>query len=383
MFTVVLPPCRDLFEIPDDVAYLNCAYMSPLSRAAREAGERGLALKSAPWSITPEHFFTATERTRARFAELIHAEADDVAFVPAVSYGMGVAARNVPIERGQKIVVLAEQFPSNVYPWVDRAREVGGEVVQVPRPADHDWTAAVLEQIRSDTALVAAPAVHWADGTRIDLRAVRDRTDDVGAALALDLSQSLGVMPFDVREVRPDFMVVPTYKWLLGPYSMGFLYVAPRWQSGRPLEQGWIVRAGSENFAELVNYRDEYQPGARRFDVGQRSNFALMPVAETGIEHILGWGVDEIYSTLAARNREIARAAERFGFEAVPENRRGAHYLGLRRPDGLPDDLVPRLAREGVFVSRRGACLRVTPHVYTTDADVERLVGALERMALS
>ena len=378
----MLPPCRHLFEIPDDVAYLNCAYMSPLLRAAREAGERGLALKSAPWSLPPESFFTTAERTRGRFAELIHATADDVAFVPAVSYGVGVAARNVPIERGQKIIVLSEQFPSNVYPWVDRAREVGADMVDVPRPNDHDWTGAVLEHVRSDTAVVAVPAVHWADGTKIDLCALRARTDEVGAILSLDLSQSLGAMPFDVREIRPDFMVAPTYKWLLGPYSMGFLYVDPRWQGGRPLEQGWIVRAGSEDFAGLVSYRDEYQPGARRFDVGERANFALMPVAEAGLEQILEWGVDEIYSTLAARNRELALDAERFGFEAVPEARRGAHYLGLRRPGGLPEDLVPRLAREGVHVSRRGPCLRITPHLYTTDEDVARLFDALARTDL-
>ncbi len=346
------------------------------------AGEEGIRLKSSPWELTSDSFFATTERTRSLFAQLAHATADDIAIIPAVSYGTAVAAANLPVARGQNIVVLAEQFPSNIYPWVDRARDVGAEVDYVPRPADHDWTAAVLERIRAKTAIVSLPAVHWADGTAIDLVAVRRRTDEVGAALVLDLAQSLGAMPFDVREVRPDFMVAPTYKWLLGPYSMGFLYVDPKWHGGRPLEQSWIARAGSEDFAGLVEYRDEYQPGARRYDMGERSNFALMPVVETALQQILDWGIPEIYAALGDRNRALVERTEPFGFEVVPERFRGAHYLGLRRPAGLPDDLVPQLAAKGVYVSRRGACLRITQHLYNTDADADRLLDALRTTSL-
>lgn len=378
----VLPSCRDLFEIPDDVAYLNCAYMAPLPTAARRAGESGLAQKATPWDLSPSDFFEAAERIRRLFAELVSATADDIALVPAVSYGTAVAAANLPVARGQNILVLAEQFPSNVYPWRERARTAGAKVLSVARPDDHDWTAAVLERIDSGTAIVALPAVHWADGTAFDLVSIRRRADEVGAALVLDLAQSCGVMPFDVREVRPDFMVAPTYKWLLGPYSMGFLYVSPKWQGGVPLEHNWIVRAGSEDFAGLVSYRDEYQPGARRFDVGERANFALVPVVEAALRQLLAWGVPAIYETLGRGNRALAERLAAFGFSAVPENRRAGHYLGLRRARGLPDDLVPRLAAERVYVSRRGSCLRVTPHLYNDEGDFERLLHALERIPL-
>lgn len=378
----VLPPCRDLFEIPDDVAYLNCAYMSPLLRSARRAGESGLALKAAPWELTSNDFFDGAERIRSLFAELVHATADDIALVPAVSYGTSVAAANLPARRGQNIIVLAEQFPSNIYPWVERCRSVGAEVVYVERPDDHDWTSAVLERVQESTAVVALPATHWADGTKIDLVAIRRRTDEIGAALVLDLAQSCGAMPFDVREVRPDFMVAPTYKWLLGPYSMGFLYVDPKWHGGRPIEHNWITRAGSENFAGLVAYRDDYQPGARRFDVGERANFALAPVVEAALRQLLEWDVSAIYATLGERNANLVERLEPFGFEAVPEEHRAAHYLGLRRGRGLPEDLVPRLADAHVYVSRRGSCLRITPHLYNDDRDVEHLLHALERIDL-
>ncbi|HKB49188.1 MAG TPA: aminotransferase class V-fold PLP-dependent enzyme, partial [Ktedonobacterales bacterium] len=249
---MILPSQRDLFEIPDDVAYLNCAYMSPLLRAARAAGEAALARKSQPWRITPHDFFADSEAARGLFAELIGADADGVALIPAASYGLAIAAANLPIREGQRILVLEDQFPSNVYVWRDLAARAGAVVETVPRPADFDWTAALLERIDERTAIVAVPHCHWTDGSLVNLVRVGERVRAVGAALVVDATQSLGAAPLSVGEVRPDFLVAATYKWLLGPYSMGFLYAAPEWRDGRPLEFNWIAREGSEDFAGLV-----------------------------------------------------------------------------------------------------------------------------------
>jgi selenocysteine lyase/cysteine desulfurase len=105
--------------------------------------------------------------------------------------------------------------------------------------------------------------------------AVGEAARAVGAPLVLDLTQSLGVMAFDATAVQPDFAVAAGYKWLSGPYTLGYLYVAPQHQSGEPLEENWINRERSEDFSQLINYRDGYQPGARRFDMGERSNHQL------------------------------------------------------------------------------------------------------------
>lgn len=372
-------PCqRHLFDIPDDVAYLNCAYMSPLSRAVVAAGEAGVARKARPWTVAVSDFFTESERARALFAGLVAAAPDDVAIVPAVSYGMAVATRNLKLKPGQRILVLAEQFPSNVYPWREAAKCSGAEVVTVARPADDDWTAAVLAAIDARTAVAALPHCHWTDGGLIDLARVAARLREVGAALVVDATQSLGALPFDVRRIRPDFLICGGYKWLMGPYSLGFMYVAPQHQEGQPLEYNWIARRDSEDFAGLVNYRDEFQPGARRFDVGERSNFALMPMAVVALEQIHRWGVEAIQATLAAVTAGIAARAAEFGLSAVLADRRAGHYLGLRFPRGLPKGLPERLAAERVYVSVRGSAMRVTPHVYNTPADVDRLFRVLE-----
>lgn len=372
-----IPPQRELFDIPRDITYLNCAYMSPLLREVREVGLRALARKSEPWTITPPDFFRDAADARTLFAALIGGASSDIAIVPSVSYGMAVAVANLPLGPGQKVLLLSEEFPSVIYPWRERAREVGAETVLIPRPTDDDWTAAVLEAIDGRTAVAALPVCHWTDGGLLDLRAISSRLREVGASLAVDATQSLGALPFDLHRIRPDFLVAAAYKWLLGPYTLGFLYVAPRWQSGRPIEHNWIAREASEDFSGLVNYRDAYQPGARRFDQGEPPFVPSLPMAVAALRQIQTWGVAGISASLAAITTEIAGRAASMGLGAVPDDRRAPHYLGLRFPGGVPAGLGERLAAHRVFVSTRGRSLRVTPHLYNDAEDVERFFHAL------
>jgi selenocysteine lyase/cysteine desulfurase len=275
--------------------------------------------------------FLQRQRGCTRFADLINAAPDDVAFAPAVSYGMAQAAANIRLARTQTIVTLAEQFPSNVYPWMELAERTGAQFVAVPRPGDDDRTAALLAAINSATGVIAVPHCHWTDGGLIDLESVGSACRRVGAVLCVDGTQSVGALPFDVGRIDPDYLAVASYKWLLGPYSFGFLYVAPRRQAERPIEHNWIARRGSQDFAGLVNYRREFQDGARRFDVGERSNFALMPVADASLKLIADWTVPRILATLARRTDAIAaRACGEFGIDSIPSDRRAGHYLGLR-----------------------------------------------------
>jgi selenocysteine lyase/cysteine desulfurase len=372
-------PCqRHLFDLPPEVAYLNCAYMSPLPKRAAEVGAEALARKCRPWRIRAEDFFGDSERARMLFAELLGAGADDIALVPAASYGLAVAAANLPVAAGQRILVLAEQFPSNVYTWRALAAQSGAEVVTVERAADCNWSRALLARLDERVAITAVPQCHWIDGGLLDLAAIGARCREVGSALVVDATQSLGALPFDLAAVRPDFLVCSAYKWLLGPYSLGYLYVAPAHRDGRPLEHNWIARAGSEDFARLIDYQDRYQPGARRFDVGERANFALLPVSIVGLEQLLAWGTDRIAATLAAMTSAIAERAAGLGLRAAPPQLRAAHYLGLRFRGGAPARLPERLAEQQVHVSVRGDSLRVTPHLYNDGGDIDRLFAVLQ-----
>lgn len=370
---------RHLFDIPADIAYFNCAYLGPLSNAVVAAGRQAAGRKAHPWEITSEDFFTDTEIARGLFAKLINAEQQDVAIVPAASYGVAVAASNLPLDRNQSVVLLAEQFPSNVYAWRESAARAGARVVTVERPGDGDLTRAVLDAMDERTAIVALPNCHWADGALLDLERIGAACRTLGAGLVLDVTQSAGVMPIDVRAIEPDFLVAACYKWLLGPYSTGFLYVAPHRQGGTPLEYSWRARIGSEDFAGLVNYQDRFQPGALRFDVGECANFHTMPAVVAALEQILDWDPALIAETLAARNAGIAERAAALGLESLDAAQRAGHFLGLRLPRGVADGLLDALKRQGVYLSVRGDSLRITPHLYNDDADEDRLMHALER----
>lgn len=347
---------RHLFEIPDDVAYLNCGYMGPLPRASRLAGERAMAKKSRPWEYGVRDFFDPAERSRELFAGLIGARADDIAIVPAASYGIATAAANVRLEAGEAVLLLAEQFPSNVYAWREKAAEVGAEIVTVPRPADDDWTGAVLERLEPKVKVLALPHCHWTDGGLLDLEKIAHAARKQGAALVVDATQSLGALPFDVGAIQPDFLVAAAYKWLLGPYGYGFLYVAPRNQDGRPLEHNWIARGGSE-----------------------RSSLQLAPAAMASLELIQGWDVAEVQAALAEKTASIAAQAAELGLESAPAHRRAGHFAGLRFAGGIPDGLPEKLAAANVYVSVRGSSLRVTPHLYCTENDADRLLAVLRR----
>ncbi len=370
---------RELFEIPEGVTYLNCAYMSPQLRAVREVGEEAVRRKSRPWEILPKDFFEDSETARALFAELVGGEADGVAIIPSVSYGIAVAAANVPVKARQRIVLLEEQFPSNVYPWRELAKHTSAELVTVPRPTDHDWTSVVLERVNRRTAVVAVPNCHWTDGSLVDLVRIGERARGVGAALVVDGIQSLGARPFNVSEVRPDFLVTSSYKWLLGPYGLGFLYVGEAHREGKPIEHNWINRRGSEDFSRLVEYEDAFQAGARRFDVGEHSNFVLLPMAKEALRRILDWGVANVAETLNALTARVEDEVRNLGMEAVPAKRRAGHMIGIELGPEAPEDLAARLAEENVFVSVRGRALRVSPHLYNTYKDVDRLFDSLTR----
>ena len=376
---MTLPCQRDRFDLLD-VTYLNCCYMSPQMKAATEAGQEAVTRKARPWEVAPVDFFTESEALRGAYAELSGAAAAAVALIPSASYGLALAAKNLPLSPGQQVLVLANQFPSNVYVWQERCREVGAEFRFLEANPGQTLSECVLDTIGANTGIVALPNVHWSDGRSLGLVAIAARCREVGAALVLDLTQSLGAAPFSVQEVQPDFMISAGYKWLCGPYTLGMLYSAPQWQGGSPLEHNWIARKQSEDFRNLVNYQDDFQSGARRYDMGERSNFVLVPMALVAARQLLEWTVPEITETLRELTSIVVEFGREFGLEVLPEVERAPHFLGLRNPNGWSHDLGTALVERKVFVSFRGEWMRVSPHLYNTPEDAERLFAELRNL---
>ena len=375
---------KHLFDLPPGLHYLNCAYMAPVSRRVADAAHTAIERLMVPSQVGPSDFFDQSNDVRRLFATLIGAGSPErVAIVPSVSYAMSTVARNTPLAEGQNVVVIDEQFPSNIYTWKRACDAVGATLKTVGAPAmdegrGHVWNEALLDAIDKQTAVVTVPELHWTDGTRFDLRQVGERAHAFGARLVVDGTQSVGAMPFDLQAVQPDALVCAGYKWLMGPYSIGLAYFGPAYDDGVPIEENWITRRGSEDFAGLVRYRDAYQPGAIRYDVGERSNFVLMPMLEAGLSQVLDWGPAAIQAHCRDLISDALPRLRDLGGWIESDEYRAAHVFGVRLPGDLDMTTVQTaLKSHHVSVSVRGNAVRVAPHVYNDAADLSALVDAL------
>jgi selenocysteine lyase/cysteine desulfurase len=380
---------KDLFALPEGETWLNNAYMGAMPRAVLDAGHRAVDLRALPAAITPDDFFAPAERVRGLCAELVRADPEQVALVPTVAAGMAVVEANLEGHAGQNVVMLGDQFPSNVYPW-RRWRERGVAMRPVAAPPGDAcdrvgwrrrcdaWHDALEAAIDRHTALVALEPAHWTDGTRIDLDRLARRAREVGAALVVDATQVAGVLPLDVAALQPDALVVHGYKSMLANYGLGFAVFGERFADGRPTDESWLMRRGAEDFARLVDYQDDYAPGMRRYDTSTRSNPILVGMLEAACRLLVEWQPARIEDYL----RRIARpAVERLraeGFGVADEDLRAANVFGIALPGGLGPEAVHRaLAARRIHVSVRGSAVRVSPHVCNDEADLLRLAEAL------
>ncbi len=374
---------RALFEIPRDICYLNSASYSPLPRRTLEAGRAAVERKGTPWTLEASFAHQQHERARVAAARLIHAEPADIALIPSISYGVATVAKFLKVQHGTRVLVLEDDHSSPVLEWHIRAEAQGFAVETIRRPDDGDWTSAVLAAIERSGAppvsLASISSLHWSDGALIDVEKVAAALRRRGAIFLVDATQSVGVIAMDVRRLDPDFVMFPTYKWLLGPYGRAFLYVAKRHQDGIPLEQtaGGRRDVRAEN---AVYFSDlNYVPDARRFDMGERDHFIGLEMASIGMEMMAEWGADAVVERLRMLTNRIAEGVRGFGV-SVPEPKfRTPHILSLGFRDGIPKGLVEGLASEGIYVASRIGRVRVSPHVFNDEEDADRFVAGLAK----
>ena len=365
---------RSLFSIPSDVVYLNTAYMSPLMNSVVDAINYGAKLKASPWDLTINDFFENSESARTLFANLVNVNSKNIALVPSASYGLETAAKNLKVGSGRSVVMLENQFPSHVYPWQRLVNETGGKLIKVKEKRDRNLTELVLEFINEQCAIVAVPNVLWTNGLMLDLISISQRCKEVGAALVLDLTQSVGAVNTDLGQIDPDFAVVAAYKWMMSPYSTGYLYVSEKHWDGEPLEGNWISRRDGKNFSNLINYTDHYEDGAVRFDMGERANFALLPGSIEALKQLHKWDVKKIEKTLRQNNSIFSDQLRSLGFVIPSDAERGPHFIGAKLPENSPKDLLEILAENKIYVSERGGVLRITPNVWNNPEDYQKFL---------
>ncbi len=381
----MLPSQRELFDMPREVCYFNAASWGPQPRASIEAGAAAVARKGRPWALPAEFATAQFERARRAAARLINADPEDVALIPSVSYGVATAGKLFVPPRATRVLTLENDHVSPVLEWRTRATYANFLLEGVRQPRDGDWTAALLAAIDRPGAppvgLASISSVHWSDGCAIDLERVRAALRRHGAALLIDATHAAGVLPLDVRALDPDFVVFPTYKWVLGPYGRAFMYVAKRWQGGVPLEQTGAARR-AVNSESAPYMRDlAYVDGARRFDMGERDFFVSLEMAAIGMEQVAAWGSAAIVGRLRMLTDRLADGLRNTGVQVPDARVRAPHILSLAFPGGMPEGLVERLAAAQIYAAPRLGRLRISPHVYNDEADVDRFVHTFRELA--
>ncbi|SJZ78701.1 Selenocysteine lyase/Cysteine desulfurase [Enhydrobacter aerosaccus] len=381
----MLPCQRELFDMPRDVCFFNAASWSPLPRAVQEAGRAAIGRKGQPWKLAPDFQGAQYERARKAAAALIGADADDIALIPSVGYGVSTAGKVLAIAPGSRVIVLENDHTSPVLEWVSRAIAGDFTVETVAQPGDGDWTTAVLEAIErkgaAPLALASLSSVHWSDGGALDVARIGAALKRQGAAFLIDATHDVGVRHIDVKALDPDFLIFPTYKWVLGPYGRAFMYVAKRRQQGVPLEQTAAARK-AVSAEDTVYFRDlAYRNDARRFDMGERDHFVSLEMAAIGMEMMAAWGNDAIVKRLSMLTGLLADGLGNLDVR-VPDTRlRAPHILSVAFPKGMPEHLPEKLAARNVHAAPRLGRLRISPHVYNDEEDVERFVDVFRSVA--
>jgi selenocysteine lyase/cysteine desulfurase len=374
---------KEKFSLDPRSHYINCAYMSPLLKSAEQAGIEGLRRKQNPFRVSAQDFFTEAAEVRRLFASMINAEPGRIAIIPSASYGLGVVISNIKPHRGGRVVTVFEEFPSDVYSLHRICSEHSLELLTIVPPDVLEnrgklWNERILEAIVPGTVLVNLSSVHWADGTIFNLEEIGKRAKEVGALLVVDGTQSVGAMEIDIKKYKIDALICAAYKWLLGPYTSGFAYFNEYFDNGKPLEESWLNRVDSENFQALVNYQPQYRPLAARYNMGEFSNFIQLPMLKASLSQLLEWQPARINEYCLHISSPLIHFLQQHGFWLEEERYRAGHLFGFRLPDGMSIQTVQRtLTERKIYVSLRGSAIRVSPHLYNDESDMEALIKAL------
>jgi len=370
------------FELPPGLLYLNSAGQTPRLRAAQQAGKLALARAAQPWASSIREFLARPAGVRELAAELIGCRTADLALVTSVAYGSALAAANLPLRAGQRVLALAGEHPSNVNAWHVSCARHGAQLQQLQKDQRRGWTECVLDALDRDVAVVVAPACHWHDGALLDLVRIGAAARAVGAALVIDATQALGVIDLDLDAIDADFLLVAGQKWLLGAATLSYLYVAPRHQLGRPLEEHGWARSGGLNYGEPETTLPDYAEGAVRFDAGGIYASLALPMTEVGLLQLRAWGIACVRQRLGAWQQRLGEALAANAMGDWMTGRDSPHISALTPPGADATrctGMASELSANGIVLAARGSGLRISPYLHSSAADAERLVAALRR----
>lgn len=376
---------KNLFDLPENICYLNTASLSPSFKAVEKAGIDAVMQKSRPYLIPSSDFFDPVIELKKRFAKLI--ELDDyerIASIPSVSYGIATVAKNIKLKPGDTVVLMQEQFPSNYYSWKKLTNKYNAQlkIVEAPRTKTDRtklWNEAILEAIDDSTAVVAMGHIHWSSGALFDLKTIRAKTRQHGALMIIDGSQSVGALPFSIKELQPDALICAGYKWLFGPYGCGYAYYGPYFDHGEPLEENWTNRLDSHILPDLTQYQSQYKPLANRYVMGESGSFIHVKMQLEALKQVISWTPKAIQEYCKQISAKAVSELRDLGCDIEADDYRSHHLFGLKLPETVNIKTFKKeLKKNNIFVSFRGTFVRLSCHFFNTEADFDKFVSCLK-----
>ena len=367
------------WAVDGDSTFLNHASTGPLPRRAVDALQEFTALRAQPWRISVETQFGTLAKARAGCARLIGAEPSEIALMVNTSYGLNLAARALPFEPGDVVITSDREYPSNIYPWLELEVARGTTLRRIPCLGllpDEEAILAALDAPRV-RALVHS-WVSFATGYRIDVARIGRACRERGIWFILDGIQGVGAAPLDVRAVDVDVVACGGQKWLLSPWGSGFVWLRPDLvQTLRPVDVSWMATRGSDDFSRLTDYDFTYREDARRFEVITLpyQDFAGL---NASLDLFFEVGLSEVYDRVEALASRIVdwalcRPEVTLVTPADPAHRAGVIAVAPRDPVGASE----RLTAAGVIHSLREGAIRLSPHFYNTEDEIDEALALI------
>lgn len=375
---------KHLFSLRPDIHYLNCGYKGPLLKSAEEAAIKALVRERNPAEYSVDDFFTEVSQVKEYFGDLVNCNALNVALIPSTSYGFGSVLGNLrPKPKGNAITVK-EEFPSAYFSLKRWCETNENELIIIEPDSDltlfgENWNNKILDAIDANTSIVLISSVHWMNGTKFDLKSIGEKCAEVGAKLLVDGTQSVGAIPMDVKEFKIDALICAGYKWLFGPYSLGFAYISDQFEDGVPIEESWMNRTNAKNFSSLTEYESEYLPGAGKYNVGESSNFILMPISKAALKQISLWTVPEIQKYSRNLVQPLIAYLKDLGAKFESDKYFSSHLFALKLPSEVDvNQLRNNLEINKVYISVRGQYLRISVNIFNDEEDINQLIKSIE-----
>ncbi|MBA6152532.1 aminotransferase class V-fold PLP-dependent enzyme [Gelidibacter maritimus] len=376
---------KNLFDLPEDICYLNTASLSPSFKAVEKAGIAAVVQKTRPYLIPSTDFFEPVIALKKKFAQLIDVvNYERIATISSVSYGIATVARNIKLKPGDTVILMQEQFPSNYYSWkkLTDTYQAKLKIIEAPHLKSNlgkTWNDAILEAIDESTAVVAMGHIHWSSGALFDLKKIRAKTQEHNALLIIDGSQSVGALPFSVKELQPDVLICAGYKWLFGPYGCGYAYYGPYFDDGEPLEENWTNRLDSHILPDLTQYQSQYKPFANRYVMGESGSFIYVKMQLEALKQVISWTPEAVQKYCKEISVNAVKSLRDLGCEIEADEHRSHHLFGLKLPEAVDiKSFKKALKDENIYVSFRGAYVRLSCHVFNTEKDFDKFVNCLK-----